>query len=262
MLAPFKRLRRMRAARLLLLEFVVVLAGVLAAQLLQDWFANRAERARAGEARTGIVNALHNTAELADIRMRMNLCMLDRIERARDVLAGRGGQDAFLLELRVPEQQILDDPGFEAARPLLAKHFGPRDAMIFSSIQYLQDQMNAAQDTELAAWQRLALLRPDNGPLDPALRAELQLALADAARANRLLAEAGSVVFGHAEELKVPRHARTLELFAQSPKLCAAMVGYPRDRHGEAAKAGRLPDGNPLHPRLQTLLAPAPDGAS
>ena len=138
--------------RLLLLEFAVVLAGVLAAQLLQDWFAGRAERARATEQRAGVVAAFHNSAELGDIRMRMYVCMLDRIERARDALGGAGGSDAFAADLTVPEQMILDDAGWESARPLLTKYFGTNDAMIFSLMQFLIDQMDAAQDIELAAW--------------------------------------------------------------------------------------------------------------
>ncbi|HLL58322.1 MAG TPA: hypothetical protein VK391_00330, partial [Allosphingosinicella sp.] len=110
----FIRLARSQTLRLLLLEFAVVLAGVLAAQVLQDWFAARAERARAGEQRAGVVAALHNSAELGDIRVRMYVCMRDRIERARDLLSGPNGSGAFAASLAVPEQMILDDAGWES----------------------------------------------------------------------------------------------------------------------------------------------------
>lgn len=246
----FIRLARSQTARLLLLEFTVVLAGVLAAQVLQDWFAGRAERARAREQRAGVVAALHNSAELGDIRGRMYVCMLDRIERARDALSQPKGSNSFAATLTVPEQMILDDAGWESARPLLTKYFGTNDAMVFSSIQFLIDQMDAAQDTELAAWQRLTLLRPKNGPLTPGLTAELQIALADAERANRLLYEAGGVVHTRSRALKVPIHTATLADFSKSGKLCAAMVAYPSERHAAAAANGTLADGTALHPRL------------
>lgn len=250
----FDRLTSSKTVRLLLLEFTVVLAGVLAAQLLQDVFAGRAERARAAEQRAGVIAALHNSAELGDIRVRMYACMLDRIERVRDVLGGPNGDQAFAASLTVPEQMILDDAGWESARPLLTKYFGTVDAMKFSSVQYLIHQMDAAQDTELAAWQRLTLLRPENGPVTPGLRAELQVALADAARANRLLKEAGGVVYARGRDLNVPMHANTLAGFSGSGKLCAAMVAYPAERHAAAAAKGQLADGTPLHPRLQAAM--------
>lgn len=242
---------RSKTTRLLLLEFTVVLAGVLAAQVLQDWFAGRAERARATEQRAGVVAALHNSAELGDIRVRMYACMRDRIERARDLLSGPNGSEAFAATLTVPEQMILDDSGWESARAMLTKYFGTDDAMMFSSIQYLINQMDAAQDTELAAWQRLTLLRRENGPVSPRLRAELQIALADAARTNRLLYEAGQAVYARSRALKVPTHARTLAGFSTSDKLCANMVTYPANQHAAAAAKGQLADGTPLHPRLQ-----------
>jgi hypothetical protein len=250
----FIRLVRSQTARLLLLEFAVVLAGVLAAQVLQDWFASRAERARAAEQRSGVIAALHNSAELGDIRLRMYVCMLDRIERTRDLLSGSDGSDAFAASLSVPEQMILDDAGWESARPLLTKYFGTDDAMVFSSMQFLIDQMDAAQDTELAAWQRLTLLRPENGPVTPELRAQLQVALADAARANRLLYEAGRAVYGRSRLLEVPTHDATVAGFSTSSKLCAAMVAYPPERHAAAAAKGQLADGTAVHPRLRTMM--------
>jgi hypothetical protein len=254
----FIRLARSQTVRLLLLEFIVVLAGVLAAQVLQDWFAGRAERARATEQRAGVVAALHNSAELGDIRVRMYVCMRDRIERARDVLSGADGGGAFVAALTVPEQMILDDAGWESARPLLTKYFGTGDAMVFSSIQFLIDQMDAAQDTELAAWQRLTLLRRENGPVTPRLKAELQVALADAERVNRLLYEAGQVVYTRSRALEVPTHAATLADFSKSSKLCAAMVAYPAESHAAAAAKGRLADGTPLHPRLRAMTQTSP----
>jgi hypothetical protein len=254
----FIRLARSQTARLLLLEFAVVLAGVLAAQVLQDWFQGRAERARAAEQRAGVVAALHNSVELGDIRVRTYVCMRDRVERVRDVLSGQNGSDSFADELTVPEQMILDDAGWESARPLLTRYFGTKETMVFSSIQFLIDQMDAAQDTELAAWQRLTLVRRENGPLTPGLRGELQVALADAQRANRVLYEAGQVVYTRGRELKVPTHDATLAAFSRSGKLCAAMVAHPPERHAAAAAKGRLADGTPLHPRLRAMMQPQP----
>lgn len=247
-------LTRSKTARLLLLEFAVVLAGVLAAQMLQDWFEGRAERARATEQRAGVIAALHNSAELGDIRVRMYACMRDRIERVRDLLSETNGSEQFAVELTVPEQMILDDTGWESARALLTKYFGTNDAMMFSSIQFLISQMDTAQDTELAAWQRLTLLRRENGPVSARLKAELQIALADAARANRLLYGAGQVVYGRSRALAVPTHATTLAGFSKSEKLCANMVSYAPDRHAAAAANGQLADGTSLHPRLQSMI--------
>ena len=249
------KLHGSQTVKLLVLEFFVVLAGVLAAQVLQGWFADREERARARIMASGIGAALHNSAELALIRQRMSVCMRDRIELVRDALAAPAIDQSQLDWVRVPEQNILDDPGFDSARPLLTKVFGPEPMMHFNIVAFAFDNLYAAQDDELAAWQRLALLNPANGPVDERLRAELKLALAEAQRANRLMSEVAGIMRGQTEQLGTPVHDRTMKSFASSPKLCASMVGYTPAQHAGALKRGALPDGTPIHPRVLSQLA-------
>lgn len=249
------RLRRSQTVKLLTLEFVVVLAGVLGAQLLQGWFAEREERARAETSVRGIGMALHNSAELAQIRRAMALCMRNRIEQVRDALATTPIDQAGLDWVRVPEQNILDDPGIDAARPLITKIYGPEAMASFSLVEYAFDNLYAAQDDELAAWSTLSLLNPENGPVSPELRGELQAALAEAQRTNRLMFEVSGVMIRYTSELETPVHQNTIDGFAQSYKLCADMAGFTIEDHSAAAERGELPDGTPLHPRLIEDLA-------
>lgn len=261
MLAAIKsrwsRLTRSQTVRLLFLEFIVVLAGVLIAQLLQGWFEDRAERNRAQSQINGIATSLHNSAELAVMRQRMNLCIRDRIERVRDALASPTIDQSALEWVRVPEQNIMDDPGIDAARPLITKVYGPEQMVRFSLIEFAFDNLYAGQSDELAAWQTLSLLNPANGRVEPGLRPQLQLALAEAQRANRLMFEVSGIMKAQSEALTTPIHENTIDGFASSPKLCASMVGYTEDQHSDALEKGALPDGTPIHPRVLERRQPS-----
>ena len=245
----WSRLTGSQTARLLFLEFIVVLAGVLVAQLLSGWFAEREERARAQNQIEGIATALHNSAELAVMRQRMDLCMIDRIERLRDALASPDIDQSALDWVRVPEQNILDDPGIAAARPLITKAYGPESMIPFNLIEFAQRNLYEGQDAELTAWEELSLLHPDNGPVADGLRGDLQLALAEARRANRLMAEVSGLMRNYTGQMGTPVHDHTIENFAKSPKLCANMVAYSDDQHAAARERGELPDGTTVHPR-------------
>ncbi|MWV27321.1 hypothetical protein [Aurantiacibacter rhizosphaerae] len=253
--SAFRRLSKSHTAKLLVLEFIVVLSGVLAAQLLQGWFAEREERARAQNQIEGIATALHNSAELAVMRQRMNLCMIDRIETLRDALAAPQIDQDSLTWVRVPEQNLLDDPGIEAARPLITKAFGPETMIPFNLVEFVYENMYIAQDAELAAWSKLSLLNPENGPVGPDLRGEMQLALAEARKSNRLMIEVSGMMRNYSRQLGTPVHEHTIEGFATSPKLCAAMVAYSDDEHAAAAERGELPDGTQVHPRALERVA-------
>ena len=255
--ARFKQIYRQDTARLLFFEFVVVLAGVLVAQLLQGWFEDRQERSRAQSQISGIATSLHNSAELALIRRRMNICMRDRIERVRDALAQPTPDQSDLAWVRVPEQNVMDDPGIDAARPLITKVYGPDQMVQFNLIEFAFDTLYAGQNDELAAWQTLALLHPANGRVDPALRPQLQLALADAQRANRLMFEVSGIMRRQSGALQTPIHDNTIASFAQSPKLCAGVVAFTDEQHDTALEQGKLPDGTPIHPRVLQQQQPS-----
>ena len=253
----WKRLTASQTARLLVLEFAVVLSGVLVAQLLQDWFADRSEK-RAAEAQLfGISAALHNSAELAIIRPRMDLCMRDAIEQVRDVLADPAADRTTLGWLEVPEQMVLDEAGIDSARPLLRRHYDNNVLMVLSSAQFMNHYMVTGQDDELAAWSQLKLLRPENGPISDDLRARMLLALSEAERTNRLLREVSGVMQGRAREMGIPVHQNTIDSMSNSPKLCTAMIAYDEEAHAAAAARGELPDGRALHPRVAALVRPA-----
>ena len=251
----WRRLRTSQTLKVLTLEFIVVLAGVLCAQMLQGWFADREERNRAEVAVRGIGVALHNSAELAQMRLAMNLCMRDRIERVRDALASTPIDQSALDWVRVPEQNILDDPGIAASRPLITKVYGPEAMASFSLIEFAFDNLYVGQNDELAAWSTLALLNPQNGPISPELRGELQSALAQAQRANRLMAEVSGLMDNYTASMNTPRHEATIASFGKSYKLCAGMVGFSNEDHQAAAARGELPDGTALHPRVVAELA-------
>lgn len=250
----FRRLTTSQTIKLLFLEFLVVLAGVLAAQLLQQWLEDRAERNRAQVQVAGIATSLHNSAELAVIRQRMSVCMLDQIERLNEALSQPGIDQSELGWVRVPEQNIMDNPGIDAARPLITKVYGADMMMRFSLIEFAFDKLYEGQDRELAAWERLSVLNPASGPVSEDARLELQFALAEARQANRLMTEVSGIMRAQSEGLQAPVHENTIEAFAKSPKLCADMVGYSDEEHREALQNGELPDGTKLHPRAMERL--------
>ncbi len=249
------RMAVMQTAKLLFLEFLVVVMGVLVAQLLQEWFADREERARAKIQVEGIAGALHNSAELAVMRQRMGPCILDGLERVGEVLAQDRIDQSGLGWVRVPEQNIMDDPGIDAARPLITKVFGPEQMMHFSLIEFAFDKLYEGQDKELAAWDRLSLLNPANGPVSDSVRGDLQLALADARQANRLMWEVSGIMRAQSKGLGTPVHEQTIKSFSGSPKLCAKMVAFTPEQHAEALKRGQLPDGKPIHPKALERMA-------
>ena len=250
-----KRVGLMQTARLLFLEFLVVVMGVLVARLLQEWFADRDARARAKIQVEGIAGALHNSAELAVMRQRMGPCILDGLERVGDALAQDRIDQSALGWVRVPEQHIMDDPGIDAARPIITKVFGPEKMMHFSLIEFAYDKLYQGQDRELAAWDRLSLLNPANGPVRKSVRGDLQLALADARQANRLMWEVSGIMRTQSKGLGTPVHEQTIRSFAGSPKLCAKMVGFTPEQHAEALQRGELPDGTAIHPKALERLA-------
>lgn len=246
----WKRLTASQTLKLLVLEFLVVLAGVLCAQLLQGWFADREERARAETTIVGIGTSLHNSAELAQVRGLMHVCLRDRIETLRDALAEPVIDQSQLAWVRPTEQTIQDNPGIDAARPLITKVYGAEQMMRFSLIEFAFDQLYAGQTDELAAWQTLSLVNPANGPVPAELRGDLQLALAEAQRSERLMYEVSGIMAANSQALGTPVHENTVWQFSQSPKLCASMAGYSQEEHREALARGELPDGSPIHPRV------------
>ncbi len=251
----WKRLSKSQTVKLLFLEFIVVVAGVLVAQLLQSWLADREERARAMTQAQGIAMSLHNSAELAVIRQRMGPCMLDRLERVTDALATETIDQSSLGWVRVPEQNIMDNPGIDAARPLITKVFGAEQMMTFSLIEFAFDKLYEGQDAELAAWDRLSILNPANGPVSESVRGDLQLALADARQANRLMWEVSGIMRAQSGAMGTPVHDNTISQFASSPKLCAQMAGYSEAEHAAALEQGELPDGTAIHPRALKRIA-------
>ena len=251
----WKRLTTSQTVKLLFLEFIVVVAGVLVAQLLQAWLADREERARAMTQVEGIAASLHNSAELAVIRQRMGPCMLDRLERVSDALAQDTIDQSALDWIRVPEQNIMDNPGIDSARPLITKVFGAEQMMNFSLVEFAFDKLYEGQNAELAAWDRLSILHPANGPVRESVRGDLQLALADARQANRLMWEVSGIMRRQAEGLGTPVHENTINQFASSPKLCAQMADFSEEQHAEAMERGELPDGTAIHPRALERLS-------
>lgn len=249
MKSGFDRLATGQTVKLLFFEFVVVVLGVLVAQLLQEWFADREERARAQTQANGIAVSLHNSAELAVIRQRMGPCMLDRLEQVGEALAQSSIDQSALGWVRVPEQTILDNPGISAARPLITKVFGAEKMMTFSLVEYAFDKLYEGQDKELAAWDRLTVLNPASGPVRESVRGDLQLALADARQANRLMYEVSGLMRAQTEAMGTPVHANTIKGFSGSPKLCANMAGFTDEQHAAAMKRGELPDGTTIHPK-------------
>lgn len=219
---------RGRGRRLLALftfEFAVVVLGVLAAQLLQDWFAQRNEARRAKEAMTSFTQELGSFRAMAEYRIRADECETDRILRLGRLASS--GSKAAPADLQPP---IMPMPTFtlwsEDTISAVTRHSDSAYLKTYDATTLLARMISERQRRLEDQWADFRLLSPDAGPLT----AEARMIVATAAaRANGLLSAIDSNAYRLTQML--PRSKETGPMLTRlaaidHPCAKAALVPY------------------------------------
>ena len=180
---PPIRGRGRRLSALFLFEFVVVVLGVLAAQLLQDWFAARAEERRGREAVAAFEREAQQFATTSAFRVRTHECEAGRLREL--VRLARSGSAATSEQRAMPMMPMpLITRWEEGTRTAVQRHADPELIQRYDGLLILATMMSERQRRLEDQWADFRLLDVESGPLQPEHRPTLTLA---GARAMGLL---------------------------------------------------------------------------
>ncbi len=249
--AKSQGLVRMKLWRILLFEFVVVLAGVLAAQFLANWYQERKDRERAAEVRKQLVESMHDAREVGEMRALMAVCLRDRLIDVR--YFGEKDAPANHPVTFQPLPTIgLGSIGLDAeSRQIIRKYYGIGDLMGLQQIETATIRANALILAEDEAWTTLTLLakKKDNPKYE--VPVEARIALAKASRVqSQMYAQFGSLV-SRTMAIAAPSHDGTISNLAEENGACASMLRYSLLDHAAAYKKGQLPDGTPISEQMR-----------
>ena len=178
-----RRGRGRRLIALFLFEFIVVVLGVLAAQLLQDRFAQRNEARRAREAVMALAEESANFLTIAEYRIRADECESKRIARLASLAAS--GDTARPDDLKPP---IMPMPTITAwsddTRSAVMRYAGAKDVRAYDLMSLYARMISERQRRLEDQWADFRLLSPKAGKLTPDGRTAVMLA---ASRAGGLL---------------------------------------------------------------------------
>jgi hypothetical protein len=167
--------RGRRLSSLFLFEFVVVVLGVLAAQLLQDWFGRRAEERRANEAVAAFEQEAQQLATTSAFRVRTHECEANRLQQL--IRVARAGASATLEQRAMPLMPMpVITPWEEGTRSAVRRHAAPEVLQRFDALRVLATMMGERQRRLEDQWADFRLLDPAAGPVAPESRAALALA--------------------------------------------------------------------------------------
>lgn len=186
-------------ARLFVFEFIVVMAGVLAAQALQNWVSQRGALARMEESRERTLRESSDNLAYA-LAWRAGVPCVD--SRLREIMRRASDStvpSALIQRPRFPS--FIQTPVDDQSELLLRQRHGDRSA---DMLNVLRSDFGAANDRTTAiveAWGRLSLVDTALGAVSPADRTAVRTAAADIRASLRsldnVLAHAG-VVAGQA----------------------------------------------------------------
>jgi len=175
--ALFRSHRLQRTARLFLFEFVVVLLGVLAAQMLQNFVAERRSRSDAAFADDQLRQNIANLKAIGNFWDRAAPCLIDHVEGiARAASTGKmlAGKEIGRPALPTPEFAEWTEP----TRAAVERRFGPRVVADHDSVGQ-QAQIILGFNREIASdWSAFALLDERLGAASAEDRANVRLAAA------------------------------------------------------------------------------------
>ena len=217
-----RRGRGRRLAQLFAFEFVVVLAGVLAAQVLQDWFSERRDARRAHEAVAAFGEETRRFVTTAEYRLRAHACETARLARLTELIrTGGTANDTERATPIMPMPSITD--WSDDTRRDVARHVNARTLARYDGLRLLTQMISERQRQLEDQWADFRLLEP--GARDAGDRGELGLA---AARSSGLLAAIdmnARYVRQYAPDVQPDN--RILEQLASMDHPCAAVGRRP-----------------------------------
>jgi len=227
--APVQRRGRgRRLAQLFAFEFTVVLLGVLAAALLQDWFSERKDVRRAQAAVAALDEETKRFATTAEYRRRAHECEVARLARLSELI--RTGGTATAAERATPlmPMPVITDWS-EDTKQIVARHVGQQAVNRYGAMRLLA-QMIAERQRQLEdQWADFLLLEP--GKSAGANRGDLALAVA---RSSGLLAAIDmNAAYVSLYAPSIQPDEKGLERLAKMEHPCAAVALQPS---GAAAK--------------------------
>jgi len=187
-------------ARLFGFEFLVVMAGVLAAQGLADWYAHRLDLAAMEEARAKADRDVAFHYAVAIGWKRAVPCLNERMSLLMQRLASDGPIDPELLRRPAMEGGNLQIPS-QSQRQLLAERYGDDRAQDYwAASQNVSKLANNVTDV-IRGWSGFAMVDPANGPISASDRHDARLAASSVKAALRGLDITASNIMGRAQAL-------------------------------------------------------------
>jgi hypothetical protein len=253
--AKSQGLVRMKLWRILLFEFVVVLAGVLAAQFLANWYQERKDRDRAAEVRKQLVESMHDAREVGEMRALMAVCLTDRLIDVKNY----GEKDApknHPVTFQPPPTIGLGTIGLDAeSRQMIRKYYGIGDLMALQQIETAGIRANKLIEIEDEAWTILALTHKKKDNPKYEIPVEARIAMAKASRAQGQIYQQFGPLVSRTIAMGAPSHDGTISSLSDENGACAAMLKYSLLDHAAAYKKGELPDGTPISEKVRGFAA-------
>lgn len=173
--AVFRSHRLRRTTRLFLFEFIVVLLGVLAAQMLQGWAAKRQSRENARSAVAHLRREASQMLAISHFWQRVAPCLEAHVgniaiaaSQGRDMTAQEIGRPA----LPSPDVTHWDQTTFLAAR----SSYGEGVAQAYQDLDGQAEIIDSIDQEIAQQWAAFALLESDMGEPSAADRANVRLA--------------------------------------------------------------------------------------
>lgn len=235
------KVRGRRWLRLFVFEFFVILLGVLAAQALQNWFAERAERRSAVMARATLDRNLDSLGRSAEIRMRDALCNRYRLAAIQQAILERRTPT---ISLAPPDEALVVDFGWSAeVAALLREHFGDEVVDRYANIALWEDALRRAQAEEQRSWAGIGRLSPAFGSPTAEDYSLAKSSMISAYQDLRRVGYATGNIARKLEQAGIEPDMSELEQMKGAREPCQAATGYSLDEHREAAERGELVTG-------------------
>jgi hypothetical protein len=159
--------------RLFLFEFVVVVAGVLTAQALASWVANRAERRAVSEEDERVRYEIGRARQVARIWSAATPCLVERVERIARHASTTDPVDAD--ELKVPRFiGYTVEPFSSDMNREFHDRFGNERVDNYAVVTSASATIVTAYREVRSGWDRFALIDPTLGPPSDADRATVR----------------------------------------------------------------------------------------
>jgi hypothetical protein len=221
--APVERRGRgRRLAQLFLFEFVVVLLGVLAAALLQDWFAERKDARSAQAAVAALDEETGRFVTSAEYRLRAHECETARLARLGELIRTGGTATEAERDSPIMPMPVITDWS-EDTKQLVTRHVGQQAVNRYGALRLLAQMISERQRQLEDQWADFLLLAPGAGA--EANRGDLALAVA---RSSGLLAAIDmNAAYVHQYAPAIKPDEKRLQQLAKMDHPCAAVALKP-----------------------------------